>query len=61
MLPSYSDVQESLEKVWILGTKMKGSFKAEDFLKENVIFLHKLEHSQDRKTHTFPLKQSAKQ
>lgn len=54
-------MQESLEKVWTLDKKMKGSFKAEDFLKENVIFLHELEHSQDRKTHTSPLKQSAKQ
>lgn len=55
-------MQESLEKVWTLDKKMKGSFKAEDFLKENVIFfLHELEHSQDTKTHTSPLKQSAKQ
>lgn len=54
-------MQESLEKVWTLDKKMKGSFKAEDFLKENVIFLHELEHSQDTKIHTSPLKQSAKQ
>lgn len=39
----------------------ESSFKAEDFLKENVILLHKLDQSQDRKTHTSTLKESAQQ
>lgn len=39
----------------------ESSFKAQDFLKENVILLHKLVHSQDRKTHTSTLEESAQQ
>lgn len=40
---------------------MKVISKHRTFKKENVILLHKLEHSQDRKTHTSTLKESAQQ